>query len=386
MSLFYFFILVHFVVAVFLSNVMYKRIRRFFPNETKCISQIGDKENQEGLLQDSTSDENNQEFMRRDLNSLTFSRILFGTVTGLVYIRFILFFVLLIFNSILFTIMHLFTLCFRKPATPPRTSIWKRFIVKLIIYISIFPIQIMMLFITSYSKYQSKKVTEVYKKYLGPDYNILEDKKFSIYISNHQGWMEALHWVIHITPGFIAKDELGKIPLVGLLLEKIDCLLVNRKDKDNRHWIAEQMKLRQELYLNEETHTPLLIYPEGTVTVGTHLLEFKKGAFMQLLPIKPIVSVINDEGPGSYQSPMIIFEHMYYIYCFVWHYSKFYELPIIEYNEFMKSNFKREGENDDDTYARVANEMYREIFDLKFSSKTFRELDDYELYKKKSYN
>lgn len=377
-------IIIHCILSVIISRVMYLRIRKFFPNDKKPGKHVlGDCENQEELLSDEINDDANPEFKRRDIAYLSYGRIFFGTVSCLVYTRFFLFFAFLIFNSILFLIANVFTMCTKKPEIP-RTSVYKRLLVKLILYVSMFPIQIMAGFITNFTRLENENVRNVYSKYLGENYDISKRDKFSMYISNHHGWMEALYWVIHITPGFIAKKELASIPFIGLLLNNIDCLLVNRKDKENRHKTAEEMKIRQELYMNGETSAPLLIYPEGTVTAGKFVLEFKKGAFMHLLPLKPLATIINEDGPGTYLCPLPFFEHMFYIYSFIWHYSKFYELPVIEYNHHMKVNFKKEDELDEDTYTRVANHIYQEIFEMKFSTKTFKELDAYEIYKSKS--
>lgn len=379
-----YFLAIHFIVSVFLARVMYLRIKMYFPsNSTKSKNVLGDCENQEELLPDEMSDDAFPEFKRRDAAYISFGRIFFGVISCLVYTRFFLFFAFLIFNSILFLIANIFTLCTKKPEIP-RTSVYKRLLVKLILYVSIFPIQMMAGFITRFTRLENEKVKMVYKKYLGENYDTSKRDKFSMYISNHHGWMEGLHWVVHVTPGFIAKKELASIPFVGLLLNNIDCLLVNRKDKDNRHKTAEEMKKRQELFMTGETSAPLLIYPEGTVTAGKYVLEFKKGAFMHLLPLKPLATIVKEDGPGIYLCPMPFFEHMFYIYSFVWHYAEFHELPVIEYTDFMRANYKKEDELDEDTYTRVTNQMYQEIFDMKFSTKTFKDLDAYEIYKAKS--
>ena len=46
-------------------------------------------------------------------------------------------------------------------------------------------------------------------------------------------------------------------------------------------------------------NNPLGIFPEGTATNGVNLLPFKKGAFISLTPIKPVI--IKFTGP--YFSP-----------------------------------------------------------------------------------
>ena len=43
---------------------------------------------------------------------------------------------------------------------------------------------------------------------------------------------------------------------------------------------ADKVIKRQEDFINGENHSPLVIFPEGTTTMGKHILRFKKGNFM----------------------------------------------------------------------------------------------------------
>lgn len=83
--------------------------------------------------------------------------------------------------------------------------------------------------------------------------------------------MEALR---KYNPGFIAKQELFKIPVIGRVMHKSFCLPLDRENsrKDART-VLKAIKL-----LNEQTAV-IGIYPEGRRNEGEGLLPFKNGAF-----------------------------------------------------------------------------------------------------------
>lgn len=51
-------------------------------------------------------------------------------------------------------------------------------------------------------------------------------------------------------------------------------------------------------------YPPLIIYPEGGTTNGTHLVKFKKGAFFSLRAVSPVVIM--------YESPFFSYENCVY--------------------------------------------------------------------------
>jgi 1-acyl-sn-glycerol-3-phosphate acyltransferase len=63
-------------------------------------------------------------------------------------------------------------------------------------------------------------------------------------------------------------------------------LFLTREKKEDRKRIINQITERVNLIERAETMPPLLIFPEGTATNGKALLQFKKGAFKDLKPIK----------------------------------------------------------------------------------------------------
>lgn len=118
---------------------------------------------------------------------------------------------------------------------------------------------------------------EIYKKYLGENYESDFDSKYSAIISNHVSWVEIIYYLTNFAPGFISKDTIKTYPMIGVIAATIDCLFLDRTNIKNRQHVAEEIRIRQESFMKGTVKTPLLIFPEGTVTSGKHILKFKRG-------------------------------------------------------------------------------------------------------------
>lgn len=97
-------------------------------------------------------------------------------------------------------------------------------------------------------------------------------------ISNHQSYFDipVLMAVMPYLIGFVAKKELGKIPLMNLWLGAMGCVLIDRK-KPSRS--LEKVRKRVE---KARLGYPMVIFPEGTRSRGANLGRFKTGS-LQLL-------------------------------------------------------------------------------------------------------
>ena len=109
-----------------------------------------------------------------------------------------------------------------------------------------------------------------------------------VIVSNHQGYFDipVLIKTLPVTPAFIAKIELKKIPLLNLWMEALDCLFINRSDS-----IGSRRKIMQRL--QEKNSNPLLLFPEGTRSRSSSLLPFRTGGLKMVyengtnvLPVK----------------------------------------------------------------------------------------------------
>lgn len=114
-----------------------------------------------------------------------------------------------------------------------------------------------------------------------------------IVISNHQSMLDIpLHfYAIQRSVRFLGKHTLRNVPIVGLYMQFMGMIFVNRDDPQDR-----RRSLEECLSLLNKNHL-LLIYAEGTRSKDGYLLPLKPGAFqMAALAQVPIVVCALD-GP-----------------------------------------------------------------------------------------
>lgn len=101
-----------------------------------------------------------------------------------------------------------------------------------------------------------------------------------IFVSNHQSWYDvwALAVAIPKRYRFIAKKELGLIPLFGRAWREAGHIAV---DRSNRGAAIESLEKAGKLV--KEDNSSVVIYAEGTRSPTGEMLPFKKGAFMLAL-------------------------------------------------------------------------------------------------------
>lgn len=83
-----------------------------------------------------------------------------------------------------------------------------------------------------------------------------------------------------VYPGFAAKIETKKVPVLNDLIDNLQSLYISRGGTEKeRAGNLKDISDRQKLVENDPRYPPICVYAEGTQTNGTHLLTFKKGAF-----------------------------------------------------------------------------------------------------------
>lgn len=220
---------------------------------------------------------------------------------------------------------------------------------------------------------------EVYKKYLGEDYDFKDDK-YSLLISNHIGFFEVVALMSKFSAGLMAKKDVANYYFVGPIATAMHCLFINRESSDSRKEIFNQLEERQKLFYNGEFLAPLAMFPEGTTTCGRHILKFKKGTFFALLPLKPLI--INHYQESSYHlsigagSPVLS-----YIKNFCHSIEALYmiEMPVIRPTKFMFEKYKHLGNEEWEIYAEVVRKIYAEIGGLKESTFGLRDEKKYNI-------
>jgi len=124
----------------------------------------------------------------------------------------------------------------------------------------------------------------------------LPEKGPVVFVGNHQGYADILAYCAALTKfqfGFVAKDDLAKIPLYGEWIRRIRSVFIERDDPR-----ASLKAINEGIELIDKGFS-LVIYPEGTRSKGPEMGEFKKGALK--LATKPGVPIIPVSLNGSYR-------------------------------------------------------------------------------------
>lgn len=124
--------------------------------------------------------------------------------------------------------------------------------------------------------------------------NIPKDKPV-LFIGNHQGNFDIPIYISQIPQliGFIAKIELGKIPVLKTWMELMQCVFMDRSNiRKSGEAIIKGIK-------NLKSGYSMVIFPEGTRSRGDIMGQFKLGSFKLASKSKcPIIPVTMN---GSYK-------------------------------------------------------------------------------------
>jgi 1-acyl-sn-glycerol-3-phosphate acyltransferase len=103
-----------------------------------------------------------------------------------------------------------------------------------------------------------------------------EPKKFrslkGFVFPNHSTYLDILMMTQLIPMRFVAKQEVKRFPIVGLLGVAIGCVFVKRDNKESR------AKARETLG-KVDLYPPIVLFPEGKTGSGETLQPFRHGAF-----------------------------------------------------------------------------------------------------------
>ncbi len=126
--------------------------------------------------------------------------------------------------------------------------------------------------------------------------NIPEERPI-VLIGNHQGDADIISYFAALSPSlafsYVAKENLGKLPLYGKWIRRIRGVLIKQDDpRASLKAIDEGIELIKLGF-------SLMIFPEGTRSKGPKMGKFKRGAFK--LATKPQVPIVPVSINGSYK-------------------------------------------------------------------------------------
>jgi 1-acyl-sn-glycerol-3-phosphate acyltransferase len=95
-----------------------------------------------------------------------------------------------------------------------------------------------------------------------------------LFVGNHRGWFDIpiVYSYLPKATGFVAKEEIKKVPFLSWWMSSIGCLFINRTD------VRKAMETIVEgINLLKGGHS-LVIFPEGTRSKSSEMLPFKQGS------------------------------------------------------------------------------------------------------------
>ena len=107
------------------------------------------------------------------------------------------------------------------------------------------------------------------------------DNEARIIIANHTALLDPLVVVCIRYITSVMKDDFAKKPLLRPLLDCVDPIFVDRSHSTGK------TKLIIE-HADNFNRPPVLIFPEGTINNGDHLLKFHRGAFLTPYKVQPM--------------------------------------------------------------------------------------------------
>ena len=175
-------------------------------------------------------------------------------------------------------------------------------------------------------------------------------------------------------PSFVSKAAVGKIPLVKEVGAMLNCLYIDREAaKDNKNKVIEDLAKRQEDIDEGKDKFPLIIYPEGTTSNGLSMMEFKRGAFVSMKPVKPIS--VKYRGHNFHPTYEVLPFPVHLILMLSQSFSKLQILyyPIFVPNEYLFKNTKLSlNDSKEMVFAETIRNIIEENSGIKKSSTTLQ--------------
>ncbi|GIX65154.1 phospholipid or glycerol acyltransferase, putative [Babesia caballi] len=123
-------------------------------------------------------------------------------------------------------------------------------------------------------------------------HDVPRDRAINV-ISNHIGVLDVLYMLQSGSFTFICKDALKRAFIIGDFIRLLNYITVNRHCPGNRKdaYLAIVDRMRS-IDKGDQT-VSMVVYPEGTTSRGNILLPFRHGAFGALVPLQPLLVVLD---------------------------------------------------------------------------------------------
>ena len=102
----------------------------------------------------------------------------------------------------------------------------------------------------------------------------------------HVSFFDTIALFLFDIPCAVSRIENARIPVFGAIIRAMQPIFVDRQDKNSRRRVAEEIRKRADWLVD---WPQIAIFPEGTTTNGTCLINFKSGAFLPGKTVQPVV-------------------------------------------------------------------------------------------------
>ncbi|GBE62453.1 hypothetical protein BOVATA_039460 [Babesia ovata] len=120
---------------------------------------------------------------------------------------------------------------------------------------------------------------------------VTRDKPINV-ISNHIGILDVIYMLHSGSFSFVCKKALEPTFIIGQFIRLLNCITVDRHCASNRKEAYRAIVHRMKSINEEHERVSMVVYPEGTTSRGNILLPFKHGAFGALVPLQPLLMVL----------------------------------------------------------------------------------------------
>lgn len=120
-----------------------------------------------------------------------------------------------------------------------------------------------------------------------------------VFVANHQSQMDAvaMMYAVKRRVGFVAKNDLEKVPLLNKWMKLMGTTFVDRKNP------RQALKDIEEATMTVMGGTPMCVYPEGTRSKTNEMLPFKTGVFKIIERAKvPVIPVSIDGTRDTWEN------------------------------------------------------------------------------------
>lgn len=165
----------------------------------------------------------------------------------------------------------------------------------------------------------------------------------------------------------------------------LQSLFISRgASEEEKERVVDCIMERQRLIeVDQEPYNPLCLFPETTTSNGSALLKFKRGAFMGLRTVRPVIARVNKRMIMPAYDAIEFFPLLIIYYSSLCMFNlQLTILPEFTPTEWMLDNMKEKGENDQDweIFAECVREAMARHGDLILDTRLIRDKMAYEKF------